>query len=256
MRVFVDRYLEMSCVDKLVRDNEYDRRMAIVYAVDGMGKTTLLKEIDERYREDTAVASIDLGQEYEPLSLVDDMADQLESQGLRLPAYRSYRRAAPTALKVVIKIIQSKLNKSPINVAIDNTKSSHREARDLLRELISDIETTPGLLRRLVLIDRCEAAAEPLKNWLTTSFIPAFVYRNAAICILAGCRELSLSYPQERRTDRLSLHELDREAVIQWLDAAGVHQPRELASLLWQGTLGVPGDIDKFITNLKSSSEG
>ena len=251
MRIFVGRDDELRRVDRLVRDNEYERRMAIVYADKDMGKTALLDEIWDRYRTDTAVVFIDVGQEYEIPSLVYDIAGQLEGRGVQLSAYPN-----PPAQPVTVEISNVRAKNSPIDIAIDNANSSRQEADRLLRELLAEIDAAPGSLRRLVLIDEYEKAEAPLRNWLNTSFIPSLLSRNATICVVAGRREPSLTIAQKDRADRLPLPELNEEDIDRWLDAAGVTHARDQAVWIWRGTRGVPGKINRFVINLIHSEGG
>ena len=140
-------------------------------------------------------------------------------------------------------------------IAINETTESRQEADLLLSQLIVDIETSPGPPRRLVLLDRYEQAGPLLANWFGTSFIPRIVFRDATICVLAGCHEPMVTYAEQQRIERLRLQELNAEHIAQWLAAAGVPQTKEYAEFLWRGTRGVPGSIQSFIINLMAAQE-
>ena len=259
MRIFVGRDDELSRVDRLLRDNKYDRRMAIVHATKDMGKTALLEEIWDRYRADTALVFIDVGKEYDIPSLVNDIVGQLRTLGLQLPVHPS-----PATQPVTVQLNKVKAKNSPtdidididIDIAINNTVSSREEADRLLEKLLAKIDTAPGPLRHLVLIDRYEKAEAPLRNWLNTSFIPSLLSRSATICVLAGRNEPSLTIAQRERADRLPLPKLSVEDIDRWLDAAGVTHTRENTVWLLRLTRGIPGEIKECIVKLIDSEGG
>jgi hypothetical protein len=250
IRIFVGRDNELRRVDRLIRDNKYDRRMAIVHAAEDMGKTALLDEIWDRYHTDTAVVFVDVGQEYELPSFVYDIADQLAGRGV-ISAYPS-----PAAQPGIVQLSAVKAKNSPINIAIDNTVSSRQEADRILRKMLAQIDAAPGPLRHLVLIDQYEKAEAPLRNWLNTSFIPGLLSRNATICVVAGRHEPPLTIAQEERADRLALPNLNEVDIDRWLDAAGITHTTENTAWLLRGTRGIPGEIKKFIINLIESEGG
>jgi hypothetical protein len=134
IRIFVGRDSELRRVDRLIRDNKDDRRMAIVHAAEDMGKTALLDEIWDRYHTDTAVVFVDVGQEYELPSFVYDIADQLAGRGV-ISAYPS-----PADQPGIVQLTGVKARNSPINIAIDNTVSSRQEADRLLRKMLIEID--------------------------------------------------------------------------------------------------------------------
>lgn len=256
MRIFVNRDDELKSVGSLLLDAANLQRIAVVCADTGMGKTALLDEIYDRHRANAAVAFIDVGRTYDLLSFLGNMADQLTEQGVRLSAYQTMatKLAAPQPLMVEIRDVQA--NSSPIDIAITATSESRQVADLLLKQLLTDIETEPGPLRRLVLIDRYEQAGPELKSWFGTSFIPSILFRSATVCVMAGCHEPTVTSAEQRRIERLPLQELDAEHISQWLAAAGVPQAKDYAEFLWQGTKGVPGIIQPFIANLVSVREG
>jgi hypothetical protein len=219
--------------------------MAIVQAADGMGKTALLNEIYDRYLRVTTSVLIDLQQKPDPLCLLSEIADQLIAQRVSLPSYQRPAPQSPT-----LQIIDAKIKNAPINVYLDNSGQQRQQADNVLLNILGDMEASPGLPRRLVLIDQCDAAEDPLWDWLISSLIPGFLWRSAAICVLAGCRDLELTRPQEQRIDRLPLQALDEQAIGEWLVAAGLPQMEAQANFIFRGTLGVPGDVYKFIVNL------
>ena len=114
MRIFVGRDDELSRVDRLLRDNKYDRRMAIVHATKDMGKTALLEEIWDRYRADTALVFIDVGKEYDIPSLVNDIVGQLRTLGLQLPVHPS-----PATQPVTVQLNKVKAKNSPTDIDIE-----------------------------------------------------------------------------------------------------------------------------------------
>ena len=244
MGIFVDRHSEMKRVDRLICDTAHDRRIAVVRAVGGMGKTALLQRIYDRYRSSAAAVLMDLRQPYELGSLLDGIADQLVSQGIEL---QSYRKSAEH--QVTVQLSNVRLRGSSFNLSVDNATVLRQEADRLLHELLEDI-AQPASPRHLVLLDHWDAAGDPLKDWLCTSLIPGFLFRSSAICVLAGRRDLYLGHPQECRTDRLQLRELDEDSVRQWLVEAGLPHMLDHADIIWKGTSGVPADVQKFIAGL------
>lgn len=245
-RIFVGRANELDNVDRLVRDSEYDRRIAIVYAAEEMGKTALLDEIWDRYHKNTDVVFIDVGKEYEISSLVYDIAGQLAGCQVQLPPF-----PGPT-----VTLDHVDATNSPIDIAIDNTVSAWQEADRLLRELLAWINNSPSQLRRLVLIDEYEKAEAPLRRWLNTSLIPGLLSLTTTICVLAGRHEPSLTIAERERADRLPLSPLSPTDIDRWLDAVGITHTSESAIVIWRGTRGVPGSVSRFIINMSESEGG
>jgi hypothetical protein len=255
VRIFVDRENELSSLEALFLDGRNRRRLAIVCADDGMGKTALLDEIYDRHTSRTAIACIDIGRTYDLLSLLNDIADQLAAQGMDLRAYRAMaiKLAGPPHLKAELSNI--KAYQSPIDVTINTIIEQRYTADLLLSQLLTDIEITPIPPRHLILIDRYEQAGKPLRDWLGASLLPRILHRSATVCVLAGCDEPSLTYAEQQHVERISLPLLEVQDIRKWLVAAGVPQPEEYVTFLWQGTKGVPGNLQLFIINLVAAEK-
>ena len=130
MRIFIDRDYELKCVESLILDAANHQRIAIVCANDGMGKTALLDEIYDRYRAHTAVALIDVSHTYDLFSFLNDVADQLEQQGVRLSFYRTMatRRTEPKQLMVGLSNIKANSSPTNINIAIQGSPFNRSSA--------------------------------------------------------------------------------------------------------------------------------
>jgi hypothetical protein len=254
MRIFVDRDTALSCLKRLIREGLVPRQLAIVCANTGMGKTALLEELYDRYNGQNCVAYIDVGRTYELVPLLNDIAAQLEGQGVRLSKYRDLASSLALEQPVSVQLSNVQASNSPIDIAIDATRRSREVADLLLGQLLADIEANSAS-RCLVLIDRYELAEAPLQNWFITSLIPGILHRKSAICVLAGCTEPTLTFAEGQNVERLSLPELQTGHISQWLVAAGVPQPTEYVEFLWEGTKGVPGSIQPFIINLLDSQK-
>lgn len=260
MRIFVDRDHQLSTLEPMILDEEHQQRLVALCANDGMGKTALLDQIYDRHRGRTAIASVDVGRVYDSLSLLNRIADQFAAQQVDVSAYRAMatRLAAPPSLKAELKNIEA--HNSPIDITLTACAEQRYLADILLSQLLTDIESAPRPPRHLILMDRYEQAAEPLREWLDTTFIARILQRNATVCVLAGCNEPPLAHTEQQYAVHMSLPLLGVEEISQWLAAAGVPQTREYVTFLWQGTKGIPADLNLFIINLvaagKSSANG
>jgi hypothetical protein len=221
-----------------------------------MGKTALLDEIYDRHSGQTAVAQVDLGRTYSLLSFLNDVADQMGTQGIDCTAYEAVaaRLAVPQPLTVNISDVRA--YQSPIDITLGAIDEEQYVSELLLSQLFTDIETASGPPRRLLLIDGYEEAGPSLRAWLSASLIPRILRRSATVCVLACCLEPSLTCAEERGVERLPLEILQVPHIGEWLAAAGVPQAEEFAEFLWQGSRGIPGNIYPFVINLIEARKG
>jgi hypothetical protein len=260
MHIFINRDQQLRILESLIVNSENNQRLVIVCADNGMGKTALLDEIYDRHRMQTAVALVDIGRTYDLLALLNDVADQMSSQGVDCSAYRTVAARLTVPRPLTVNVSDVRAFQSPIDITLSAIDDQRYVAEFLLSQLLADLETASGPLRRLLLIDRYEEAGPHLQGWLGTSLIPRLLHRSATICVLAGCLEPSFTRAEERSVERLSLEFLDMPHIGQWLIAAGVPQRDEFVEFLWQGSKGIPGNIYPFIINLvaarKSVADG
>jgi len=115
-RIHVDRLGELAAVDALVHEPGERRRVAVVLADDGWGKTALLDEVVERYGGQTAVGFADLAESYEPLPLLDYLAEQFGTQGVDLTAYQRARDRLVQPDRVQVQLKNVTAIQSPIDI--------------------------------------------------------------------------------------------------------------------------------------------
>ncbi|MEU0660064.1 hypothetical protein [Streptomyces lavendulocolor] len=217
---------------------------------EGIGKTALLSEMRRRHT-DSSVFYVDLGDHYAEWEVMNAIARQAAGQGIRMDAFRALKQRygdLPTVL-----FDGAHVNRSHVDIALSVNANREAQQSALADELVATLHEAATDTRPVLLLDGFEQCEPPLRDWLTTSFVPDLLSGRRIAVFLAGrvVPRLSEAYAGSIRT--LVLPPFDTRTVEEWIELAGIEELKGLAQVVCTGTAGLPGVINEFLANFPSA---
>jgi hypothetical protein len=253
LSAFVNREAELCLIHHMVCDRENTKRVAIISAAKGMGKSAIIEQLRKRYLEGYSVAFIDMQKQIEIHPIIESIAHQWGIQGLKLTSYKRAKARITFSQAPRFTVRRSMFTSSPLTV-MHATASSQDRADYLLDALLNDLAHSSSIPRRLLLIDRYEAAQGLQRKWFEGTFIPRLIMQDAVICVMAGRNAPDIGLTSGN-VAHLPLTMLSSSHVEQWLMQAGITRAQERGEFLWRGTKGHPETIRCFVANLAETEE-
>ncbi|MFJ9026398.1 hypothetical protein ACIRPU_41555 [Streptomyces sp. NPDC102259] len=209
-----------------------------------IGKSSLLFEIYQRHRADGAYY-VDLADIPEEEGVLELLATLAQWQGVEAPSYRTARDRFAEQSRSTQADFRNVWARHTTIQLLSESKDRARETASLSDALLDNL--IEGARRPVICLDSFDVCAQPMRNWLGRSLLPALLSRRQVSVFVAG-RQLP-RLPRAFTADAvhtLVLPPFDVTAVQEWIEELGLAYLRDQAVAIHRRHGGVPGLLDEF----------